>query len=34
VKSISGLRMVARLGRAPLGSMFGVERALRFVLAL
>lgn len=34
VKSISDRRMIARLGHAPVAAMFGVERALRFVLAL
>jgi mRNA interferase MazF len=34
VKSVSTLRLVTRLGQAPFDVMFGVERALRFVLAL
>jgi mRNA interferase MazF len=34
VKSISDRRFIARLGVAPLGAVFGAERALRFLLGL
>lgn len=34
IKSISERRLIARLGHAPVESMFEMERVLRFLLAI